>query len=70
MTDSPPEVGDSSADEASPLPAICQINFATKLAYGAGDVGRRLRRFCSYPIYRRFSPMSHIYPQDWRDKAN
>lgn len=63
MTDSPSKPGDSSSDLQSPLPTIGKMNFATKLAYGAGDAGAAITSILLLSYLSPFlTDVAHLSP--------
>ncbi|PSB40424.1 MFS transporter, partial [Chamaesiphon polymorphus] len=63
MTDSPPEVGDSPSNKLPPSPPIGKINFATKLAYGAGDMGAAITAILLLSYLSPFlTDVAHLSP--------
>jgi glycoside/pentoside/hexuronide:cation symporter, GPH family len=63
MTDLPPESGESAADNLPPLSAIGKMNFATKLAYGAGDVGAAITAILLLSYLSPFlTDVAHLSP--------
>ncbi|WP_309738723.1 MFS transporter [Chamaesiphon sp. OTE_20_metabat_361] len=63
MTDSPPEIDDSPSDKLPPSSTIGKMNFATKLAYGAGDAGAAITSILLLSYLSPFlTDVAHLSP--------